>query len=208
MRGKDCRAARLCGGPGITPAHAGKRLSPLYPIPPGWDHPRTCGEKTDVTSSVVFRSGSPPHMLGKASPFHFHFSFIGITPAHAGKSTLFFMDSFGFWDHPRTCGEKTHVTIAGVSKKGSPPHMRGKAYSERYRDALEGITPAHAGKRLDPKEMRKIYRDHPRTCGEKNASHANDKANLGSPPHMRGKVYMETLPIYQSGITPAHAGKR
>ena len=30
-----------------------------------------------------------------------------ITPAHAGKSVMDFIQLFQVWDHPRTCGEKT-----------------------------------------------------------------------------------------------------
>ena len=167
MRGKDCRAARLCGGPGITPAHAGKRLSPLYPIPPGWDHPRTCGEKTDVTSSVVFRSGSPPHMRGKANALGLRFLFVGITPAHAGKRPGRCKQPSWSGDHPRTCGEKYSCTAFFTFKPGSPPHMRGKDGEIPLDLLAPGITPAHAGKRRRGGQQAAQAWDHPRTCGEK-----------------------------------------
>ena len=188
MRGKDCRAARLCGGPGITPAHAGKRLSPLYPIPPGWDHPRTCGEKTDVTSSVVFRSGSPPHMRGKANALGLRFLFVGITPAHAGKRPGRCKQPSWSGDHPRTCGEKSPPSRKEYCKKGSPPHMRGKGGESRRGQHSPGITPAHAGKRSAAPFRARCAGDHPRTCGEKFLTKNPARYIEGSPPHMRGKV--------------------
>ena len=34
-------------------------------------------------------------------------TWLGITPAYAGKSSLIIVQVFGKWDHPRVCGEKT-----------------------------------------------------------------------------------------------------
>ena len=65
MRGKAQPVrARVCGD-GITPAHAGKRCFWYSWQCPPWDHPRTCGEKTDGGLHLHKASGSPPHMRGK-----------------------------------------------------------------------------------------------------------------------------------------------
>ena len=45
MRGKDDVLGLVESLHGITPAHAGKRLSRNHRNPACWDHPRTCGEK-------------------------------------------------------------------------------------------------------------------------------------------------------------------
>jgi len=49
---------------GITPAHAGNTSSTSRAIPQSWDHPRTCGEHSFLTSFNTFALGSPPHMRG------------------------------------------------------------------------------------------------------------------------------------------------
>ena len=69
------------------------------------------------------------------------------------------------------------------------------------------ITPAHAGKRLSVRFNNTPVKDHPRTCGEKRASKASSGIAIGSPPHMRGKVPLSLMHLFQNGITPAHAGK-
>ena len=70
-------------------------------------------------------------------------------------------------DHPRTCGEKSDTEEKKKSDEGSPPHMRGKASLDEKVFCVRGITPAHAGKRLNVEFACCFYRDHPRTCGEK-----------------------------------------
>ena len=55
--------------------------------------------------------------------------------------------------------------------------------------------------------MPKIAIDHPRGCGEKQAAQHYKELGLGSPPRVRGKVQPCRGWIYDSGITPAGAGK-
>ena len=70
---------------GITPAHAGKRLTATHSNLGYKDHPRTCGEKTLFAVLFHHRLGSPPHMRGK-EPYRLREGlFPRITPAHAGK---------------------------------------------------------------------------------------------------------------------------
>ena len=49
--------------------------------------------------------------------------------------------------------------------------------------------------------------DHPRMCGEKATSAAVASGELGSPPHVRGKVDKHKRQYNDEGITPACAGK-
>ena len=93
----------------------------------------------------------------------------------------------GVWDHPRVCGEKLRAVVFGN-------------YSE-------GITPAYAGKRWRPGRGPCQFRDHPRVCGEKRSCHQPECLRPGSPPRMRGKVSVFSLPPTTFGITPAYAGK-
>ena len=71
----------------------------------------------------------------------------GITPAHAGKSSDYQKYMAAAGDHPRACGEKPGMESITISKKGSPPRMRGKAGENYQLPELDRITPAHAGKR-------------------------------------------------------------
>ena len=87
-------------------------------------------------------------MRGKEYSTQSLHNLLRITPAHAGKSTPLQKGRGGLADHPRTCGEKFSVVADWFKSKGSPPHMRGKVSQEILTVCHIGITPAHAGKRL------------------------------------------------------------
>ena len=53
-----------------------------------------------------------------------------------------------------------------------------------------------------------LWRDHPRTCGEKSGCIPAYGLQEGSPPHMRGKAESTAVLTPAARITPAHAGKR
>mgnify|MGYP001625087176 CR=1 FL=1 len=152
--------------------------------------------------------GSPPRMRGKALRFHATTGRTWITPAHAGKNAGTAHFPPVAWDHPRTCGEKLMPCPISDDLAGSPPHMRGKAHLRLDQQRVQGITPAHVGKRHIRRRDSPGQRDHPRTYGEKSAGLYRGLLNLGSPPHMRGKVLHQALGNLFRGITPAHAGKR
>ena len=208
MRGKESHAWWQRQANGITPAHAGKRYADGLPQLVDRDHPRTCGEKLLPAPPPALLLGSPPHMRGKVPPPRYSGTCTGITPAHAGKSIYVYLHWNGNKDHPRTCGEKQRRRSRKKSRRGSPPHMRGKASRTRFNRDQTRITPAHAGKsRISPGFLLS-YRDHPRTCGEKTRDDFFQFVGNGSPPHMRGKVKLSSITGYLGGITPAHAGKR
>ena len=48
MRGKALARAAMLGNKGITPAHAGKSIPRCQRYPAAGDHPRTCGEKSQL----------------------------------------------------------------------------------------------------------------------------------------------------------------
>ena len=55
MRGKDANIDKKERMIGITPAHAGKSKVNFAPFVHPWDHPRTCGEKTqEVTKYKAY----------------------------------------------------------------------------------------------------------------------------------------------------------
>ena len=65
-------------------------------------------------------------MRGKVDTEHLRIVRPGITPAYAGKSF--------------------HLQISGISLRGSPPPMRGKARIASRSAVSVRITPAYAGK--------------------------------------------------------------
>ena len=151
----------------ITPAHAGKRVLPLPVLRANGDHPRTRGEKQEPAERHPGRGGSPPHTRGKVTGIIDTIPELGITPAHAGKSTPQPCQTAHRQDHPRTRGEKKDMTYTQWEKWGSPPHTRGKDFYSGRKWRPWGITPAHAGKSYSRPTIAAKWWDHPRTRGEK-----------------------------------------
>ena len=146
-RGKDLSAINLTPFRRITPAHAGKSRDMGEEGRDGQDHPRTRGEKKIHTIVSIDVAGSPPHTRGKARNRRRSDLRIGITPAHAGKSTMTQALFLAEKDHPRTRGEKAPFPPLLPFGIGSPPHTRGKVQPLQKALVCGRITPAHAGKR-------------------------------------------------------------
>ena len=89
MRGKEDLCAKKLIELRITPAYAGKSSNGLGKNCAEWDHPRLCGEKTDLIISMLNKLGSPPPMRGKGVGRVRAGRRLRITPAYAGKSHRF-----------------------------------------------------------------------------------------------------------------------
>ena len=208
MRGKDENRKHPGTGSRITPAYAGKRPPHCAENPYRRDHPRVCGEKSQVFDFDDCHWGSPPRMRGKAARSAPRKGLGRITPAYAGKSCRAVQSHWRARDHPRVCGEKAAILRAVWVPRGSPPRMRGKAASKVSGPGSRRITPAYAGKRGSRSRAGHPEQDHPRVCGEK-ASVVNELfCHQGSPPRMRGKATSNSKHKSTTGITPAYAGKR
>ena len=68
--------------------------------------------------------------------------------------------------------------------------MRGKEKALTSYHECDRITPAYAGKSAAFVKSFGTARDHPRLCGEKLLIAPNLYLLLGSPPPMRGKVFI------------------
>ena len=132
----------------------------------------------------------------------------GITPAYAGKRTLFCLAGRRNRDHPRVCGEKGRTGALDVVQRGSPPRMRGKVRELLFSFHCARITPAYAGKSAANTWITNKIKDHPRVCGEKLLMAISPMPLRGSPPRMRGKAAHPHLHPLHGRITPAYAGKR
>ena len=113
MRGKAGGMPKGTFARRITPAHAGKRDTAAWYTRILWDHPRPCGEKVPLTTHLLYHTGSPPPMRGKAILKSRAIVADGITPAHAGKSLLALLSQALPRDHPRPCGEKHLPSFGG-----------------------------------------------------------------------------------------------
>ena len=192
---------------GITPACAGKSSLRRAAIGDPRDHPRMRGEKLFGDGSLSFAQGSPPHARGKDLDRGALGRLAGITPACAGKRWSSWLSPGQRRDHPRMRGEKLSRPPDMLSRRGSPPHARGKgSYLKRLKTSV-GITPACAGKSSAIFAAVSACRDHPRMRGEKGQKALFRVANTGSPPHARGKAVHVCPGAAAAGITPACAGK-
>ena len=147
VRGKAASGLHVDVYGRITPAYAGKRCSARTPTFRTWDHPRLCGEKLVEAGRISQEEGSPPRVRGKGLEKLAHERRRGITPACAGKRMLLGKHDRLCGDHPRVCGEKGHGSELRGRQVGSPPHVRGKGVVSPQAEAVDGITPACAGKR-------------------------------------------------------------
>ena len=172
----------------ITPACAGKRVSGNRRSTKSRDHPRVCGEKTRSEFSADKQQGSPPRVRGKVPAIYPIPPDTRITPACAGKSFRHFPRTVCVQDHPRVCGEKTHVLSSFLTCSGSPPRVRGKEELIAVDKLNDGITPACAGKSFGAAAKSIDSRDHPRVCGEKLYVDTLGFLKVGSPPRVRGKA--------------------
>ena len=153
------------------------------------------------------RRGSPPRVRGEAHRQERRADRERITPACAGRRRLRASVLRRDGDHPRVCGEKSMSTLRKRRFLGSPPRVRGEAYTERRTTRRAGITPACAGRSEALERMRRLDEDHPRVCGEKSNTISRRSTSIGSPPRVRGEVGFRQLGGTVHGITPACAGR-
>ena len=84
--------------------------------------------------------------------------------------------------------------------------MRGTQAAPGITSHNYRITPAHAGNTIKLDLFLEIEEDHPRPCGEHISDIILISKNLGSPPPMRGTLFLLFSFLIILRITPAHAG--
>ena len=90
---------------GIIPACAGSTHCPPTHLVSARDHPRMCGEHTDIGSPKSICRGSSPHVRGALNALGGAFRRAGIIPACAGSTSIAAFAAEESRDHPRMCGE-------------------------------------------------------------------------------------------------------
>ena len=208
MRGEDSPAGFAKALGNGSPPHARGRLPVGIPLRRrSRDHPRMRGEDRDDRTRVRLEGGSPPHARGRPKSSSACWTWTGITPACAGKtSSIAFLSSVNR-DHPRMRGEDSVFAWRASWLMGSPPHARGRPGAVSSFFLEFGITPACAGKTARWSTARQMRRDHPRMRGEDATSALSRARSAGSPPHARGRRVREMSRSETVRITPACAGK-
>ena len=173
----------------------------------GEKHPRVCGEDQCTCPSVRLTEETPPRMRGR------HFTNIPAqlfernTPAYAGKTSVGVCMLWAEKKHPRVCGEDQPSAWHSLSNWETPPRMRGRHFVKQAGLAVEGNTPAYAGKTPVRFSITKRCEKHPRVCGEDRRLSAPASAHAETPPRMRGRRTPWFAATALAGNTPAYAGK-
>ena len=191
---------------GIIPACAGSTVEQLFLTTVIGDHPRMCGEHTDLGKIVRVQWGSSPHVRGAPYRQAVFRHRAGIIPACAGSTHHESDGADDERDHPRMCGEHFQTKRARIRLSGSSPHVRGAPHLMAELRGQSGIIPACAGSTALISINSPVSRDHPRMCGEHAVAVRVFPYSWGSSPHVRGAPKGRSGSKDGTGIIPACAG--
>ena len=85
--------------------------------------------------------------------------------------------------------------------------MRGRPYTATAAAIIARNTPAYAGKTQEEHAPAPVDGKHPRVCGEDGIGFGYARAQMETPPRMRGRPAQGARCAAASGNTPAYAGK-
>ena len=207
MRGKLILPVRDRDNHRNIPAYAGKTPGQHRSIGRPAEHPRVCGENCAHSNLACWCRGTSPRMRGKHCPCRPHPRHHRNIPAYAGKTISRALCTVGSWEHPRVCGENNLTDGAVAAINGTSPRMRGKLGIGAIRINVPRNIPAYAGKTFLPAAERISWTEHPRVCGENNATRAARYSPIGTSPRMRGKPALGQASAALGGNIPAYAGK-
>ena len=207
VRGKQRRFFLVFAVAGLIPARAGKTTRAGTALGPAPAHPRACGENQAHAIRQRLVRGSSPRVRGKLEVAADDGPAVGLIPARAGKTGGRPLPAFGFWAHPRACGENPTSPADEDSSVGSSPRVRGKQASVKLLKSIGGLIPARAGKTKTSTAPTLWTPAHPRACGENVGPRIPVRGRLGSSPRVRGKPDPLRPPRHRRGLIPARAGK-
>ena len=186
-RGKLTWSSRSAADAGLIPAHAGKTLLPSRSMHRMRAHPRSRGENGFIYRSEASAHGSSPLTRGKPTILITVSVFIGLIPAHAGKTQRPGLLDLRLRAHPRSRGENGQRSAAYFAAQGSSPLTRGKLEPGLAAGVVAGLIPAHAGKTFRGWRGGFWARAHPRSRGENVQGRSTALMGVGSSPLTRGK---------------------
>ena len=170
-------------------------------------HPRSRGENWSLRPSHLWIWGSSPLTRGKLHVGHLLTWYLGLIPAHAGKTGSAAHSCAALRAHPRSRGENKRAAMTTIGSLGSSPLTRGKRGELLPSGGGGGLIPAHAGKTPFADVMSITNRAHPRSRGENVGDPPSNPGLPGSSPLTRGKRRWGDRNPPPGGLIPAHAGK-
>ena len=206
-RGKHQAEGCLGGVLRLIPAHAGKTERPTSHSMCRAAHPRSRGENRDWQDVQNGLNGSSPLTRGKHALSPITARFPRLIPAHAGKTGAGVGYLWASAAHPRSRGENWETLILDEASGGSSPLTRGKRALDHFRERVERLIPAHAGKTASASQPSSSCAAHPRSRGENDRAVGHADRGEGSSPLTRGKLPPGQDQAVVDRLIPAHAGK-
>ena len=151
--------------------------------------------------------GSSPLTRGKHIEARLNIAFVGLIPAHAGKTCRPLTLRSALGAHPRSRGENARAAAADDVDGGSSPLTRGKRRRSHRLRTTARLIPAHAGKTASCLLATSWAPAHPRSRGENLTPMPRMSRISGSSPLTRGKQLIVKHSRERGGLIPAHAGK-
>ena len=127
-------------------------------------------------------------------------------PARAGNTALWFLLRRVPAVHPRSCGERTHLTDAEVAHPGSSPLARGTRNVNRLQAVEARLIPARAGNTTGKFHPGGKGTAHPRSRGEHGETGGIEIFAFGSSPLARGTLGFTRNKRHKLRLIPARAG--
>ena len=226
-RGKHLHRHPLASRRGLIPAHAGKTRPRYTPRRTRRAHPRSRGENASDAERNESTQGSSPLTRGKRGDTPACPAFLGLIPAHAGKTSDPASWCGRTWAHPRSReenssdpwrrqrsrahphsrGENPKVVVFDNLMDGSSPLTRGKPIRVLAVRGDLGLIPAHTGKTGTGCPSSPHPWAHPHSRGENAISMIKESQTAGSSPLTRGKLVHHRHDGLRARLIPAHAGK-
>ncbi len=191
---------------GIIPARAGSTPSRTRWGARSRDHPRSCGEHSELLELGSAYTGSSPLVRGALICGRSLCLRGRIIPARAGSTAPERRRRRRRRDHPRSCGEHQRLPPAVSDGVGSSPLVRGAPARGKHPLRPAGIIPARAGSTPMASTRHSTNGDHPRSCGEHHHSSSSSGVAKGSSPLVRGAQIPLAVNLLPAGIIPARAG--
>ena len=151
--------------------------------------------------------GSSPRGRGKRQTSRTDRPPTRLIPAWAGKTARrpAFRPRYGA--HPRVGGENIIARAGRVLRSGSSPRGRGKRALHHFRERVQRLIPAWAGKTSTSTPRPASRWAHPRVGGENLGHHVLPVDVEGSSPRGRGKPLLDWSDRVVRRLIPAWAGK-
>ncbi len=168
--------------------------------------PRARGEHIGVSTTTLYRHGSPPRMRGTRCGANASTASCWFTPAHAGNITVSSLLRCSMAVHPRVCGEHLTMRWSCRTIDGSPPRMRGTLNASVPRPMQNGSPPRMRGIPHMDRGTQWGRRFTPAHAGNTFHYRTTPGLSYGSPPRMRGTLLTARAGGLDVRFTPAHAG--